>query len=90
MPLGTPGSPRRVGETFSVDPVGSCEDFEVVLDLRRYSLQERHLELDLLDMLLNRGKATGTQAQTMPILISATLGTNSVRVHGNFGRLINE
>lgn len=79
LPLGTLGSPRWVGATFSVASGDFGEDFEFGLDLR-YCLQECHLELDLLDMLLNRGKATGTQAQTMPTLISATLGTSNIRM----------
>lgn len=80
LPLGTLGSPRWIGAAFSVASRNSREDFEFCLDFR-YCLQEYHLELDLLEMLLNRGKATGTQAQTMPTLISATLGSSNIRTH---------
>lgn len=79
LPLGTLGSPHWVGAAFYVASGDFGEDFELSLDLR-YCFQEYHLELDLLDMLLHRGKATGTQAQTMPTLISATLGTSNIRI----------
>lgn len=80
VPLGTTlGSPRWVGAAFPMASGGFCKDFEFDFDLR-YCLQECHLELDLLEMFLNRGKATGTQAQTMPTLISATLDTGNIRI----------
>lgn len=73
LPCWILGSSLWVTEVLLFSWVLSCVDFEDVRDLRRYCLHEDHMRLDFWATPLKRGDATGTQAQIMPRLISATL-----------------
>lgn len=70
FPLGTCGHLLLVIGASLLDCIVG---FERIWLLKRHLLQNDPIELNLSGRLLKRGEMAGTQAQTMPTLISAML-----------------